>query len=97
MKVVDGNFGKKKRKANTATEVFKALAEKSEGYDEIETIVVTLQPGHGVLLHGNVGYDAAAMLLMTAQLALTTEFIAFTDELDIDVEFDGGDDEPTKH
>jgi len=95
MKVIDGGFGKKKREAKTAAEVFELLAEKSEGYDEIETIVVTLQPGHGVMLHGNVGYDAAAMLLITAQLALATEFIAFTDSYDVD--WDGGDDEPTKH
>ena len=95
MKVVDGNFGKNKPKVKTAAEVFELLAEKSAGYDDIETIVITLQPGHGVMLHGNVGYDAAAMLLTTAQLALATEFIAFTESYDI--EWDGGDDEPTKH
>lgn len=95
MKVVEGKFGKKKRESKTAAEVFNLLAEKSEGYDDIETLVITLQPGHGIMLHGNVGYDAAAMLLCSGNLALASDFIDFTSS--IDVEWDGGDDEPTKH
>lgn len=95
MKVIFGKFGEKKPKSKTAAEVFKLLAEKSEGHDDIETLVITLQPGHGIMLHGNVGYDAAAMLLCTGNLALTSEFIDFASGME--VEWDGGDDDDTLH